>query len=812
MRARAVPPRPAPSVCARALSTCASSVDARPEGRPASTILPRARALNVGEDSDSGGGIDSEGYSAPSPDTAHFSELGPDDDSAEAADVRESSTSAPLFPPLGTAPPSPASSGSPSAGEDAALPRFSDPFVAPPPAFFAPMIGSILHFLSEAQQRPQPKQQPQSAAQPLVAVVSPAASPTPTPVATEAVAATALARPATAPTSALFVLNFSDPVIQLLFPRYPLPPRPPTLLCAPFPVAPRPFTRASYSAWLASLSPRLQLHRFALRCVTGDHSFHRWLVSAIGARYYAMDRPAFDAWMARVTASRVAALRRREREELRLALDTAHAESGSERTRVRLVRLREQAAATQRLHSLSLSIMHTNALRNAARQRGDREGERLRARSLATLRRDVLFFCCVWGPKRKKSAERTAARIVAGALRREPFTPGPRTGGPGAEARAIASVHARVMKEITAEQQRWMKRMSRARAQQQEKRRRQPMAAGAVWRCAWPIDHSNPPQSFPELLAYYALPGSPRHALELMRHRWWTREMERRREEETQLVGADGAGRDVDGWLTEQRLRWKRFLLKERRAIDAVIDDVRQQETRRRAQLATKTRAFIASLTRVTPADVVALCHHVAELLAPQLPLPTASHPDLLAAREPPAADVLSSIPVSPFSQPYRALYAARIPAVLPLTQRVYEDERSSVLIVALVGVRRDFMERVHAALVDAVRGRGSAVQTSDLVKVGEGAELEVSGESEPDAALKEAAYLDAAQRGWTMLDMGDVVLQTHSDDERSHDAAVHLDAAVREVDSDEAQRRMHEAVLSRLSMLSKPVPWRPNT
>ena len=745
------------------------------------------------------------------------------------AAARTADTSVPSPPPppfqlpLSSPPSSPSSSSSFPSPNGSHSPTFPpilsssdlDDLPTPSPALFQPLIGSILQYLDFRQQQQQQQQHP---------VVHPA--PNTSQPATITRSAPHLS-PSSIPTIP-FVLDYSDPAIRHLFPVLPLPRRPPKILVPPFPTRP---TKSSPSP-----SARTALHLHLLHCATADHCFQAWLVTNIGTRYYSLPREQFDEWMADMSNSRAKELQLRAKREAELVARTLIEQAGEQtgrgkerapRSKQMLERMCQRAVLLEQITHASAIVMRQERRREAAAARDD-------ARELKSTyyvswhyQSQVIAACRLWGMT--LSPRVRAEKIIAAAKRGEAFE---RTAFP--DFAAVDAAYRRhkekLMTAMQEEQLEWWhewdvkqrkareEKSVRAKHERQESKR---------WRMGHAIDHSRPPADFAQLLSYYHAPPSPLFQLEMRRHRLWLTETSNRSlSSSLSNTAADSPAQQREKQREKRRQlrRWSYFSNLEERGRKEVAQDLLMQESLRTLGLEKAVDAFLKAIrTPLTAADVLALLHHLHHYLIPLPPLPVPTSPDTFTVpltSPPQAATLLPSIPVTPFSFHYISRYLSRISAQPPLIHHAYEDSSPPspsspntslpLLHIHLAGVRRDVMELIATHITTHLHTRGVHVQ--GLIRVTQeeeegGGDRNSEGGEEEAAVLEAAKALEAGQAGWTIMDLGQVIIQTWSDEEVQHTAADHPHphaAGKRELPAAEADRRLHDMRITRLSMLSR--------
>ena len=758
-----------------------------------------------------------------------------------------------------------------SSSSSSAKPPSSSPlsppqsFLSGPPSFVAPMLHSLLNFIQAAQHRRAQTEQSSS-----TAAVQSEHEPLPAPEASPSPASTASPALSTAAVSAsLSRLNVLDPAFNILFPVYPLPPSPPLYPSPPFPCPPplSQRTAASYAAYLSSLSPRTRLHVHLLAAADADNRFRSWVYSQLVSRA-GQETATFDRWMRLVTGNRVKALQQRQLQEMRLCLSVWLSQPDkAERQRAR--QLMRQWEATQLLRqSLTQLTRHVQRKAQAeaeGRQQDAQAAQQAIRRREESVRVYTLLWCRAAG-RRAKEAKGRAERLIQSARRGVAFVPSPR--GVGSEERLLESRRAALVDELMEEQRGWWEQRHRQQATQREREQQQSRRLRETEqssRLLQPIDASQPPSTFSELLSFFLAPSSAQMRMEVTRHRFWLRERGRREEEEL-WAGRDETATDDEGGVQEaearggvdeqavdddasggegwhsvqkrQRRRWLSFLQREQQqAADCLRHQLEQDEARRRC-IRSRLRTALLPLQTITGADVRAALRLLQPFLALLPPLPSltpASPPPSFAPQtaELQAATSSSSaalpappgIPVSPYSEPYLLSWCHGVRGVTEVRERLYADDEGNV-VVELVGVRRD----AAVWLYDELRAlaaerrllpdeRMMRVQRSgDEEEEGEEVEREDEGRLHPglQAARRSVSTgLQRAQRaqlGWTLIDLGDAVLQTFSDDQLATLGAAGSGGAEdglavgrrREIGEEEAQRRLAALPVSRLNLVSR--------
>ena len=658
-----------------------------------------------------------------------------------------------------------------------------------PPPLFAPLLSSILTFI---QRRAQPAEQSSSStssrpasSQPTTQHKSPYAS---------------------LFSSASPALDLDDPSISLLFPRLPLPPPPPLHPQPPFPVPPvtrtdtrgSPTAHAAYSQWFKSQPLRTQLHVLLMQAATADARFVYHLERLVARR----GEPNWEDEMASVSRRRMSDVRKRLKRE-DMVLEAMWKKERSEVEWRQIEQGRERLLVEHRgRHWQERWILFENKLKSDSGTAEERKGwmyERNRAE--AEIRAHVRLL----GFTNEATMELKAADLMrdtregilkewrwqdkAGVKRRE---------------KDLNEWKVRIVRSLVVEQAEWHETFARQKAVALQMAARQRKRRVSVATELRPIDWSHPPQSYDELLASFCYQHSERYKLELWRQHWYVNEMEQRAYEQQHLEAEDSQFR--------QRARFRAKLRTESKMLAAVQAEQAALEQGKRQSLRTLVHSWLSPIrSPLNGWHVYLLLRQVVGEGQLVVGLTTAApgrtseevfNSAPVAGAVPPAP-LPPSIAVTPFSWPYMLSYVSETARASAPVVRVREEEDGSAgggatnVVIEVRNARRDAMVWMYEAMRDARAAAGNP----DGASWGQVVRVSREGESEADIHGVESvgggAVDSGGEHGWCVVDMGDVVLQTHSEDDTSGVTAR------RWLSEDQAKKRLSAIFVSRVNIIT---------
>ena len=339
----------------------------------------------------------------------------------------------------------------------------------------------------------------------------------------------------------------------------------------------------------------------------------------------------------------------------------------------------------------------------------------------------------------------------------------------------------RVVRTMLAEQARWYEthqRQKRLKEQQQNRARTRRQAVAAELR---PIDWSQPPQTFEQLLASYVPQHSKRYKLEVWRHQWIVREMAQRRHEAERLP--------PEVARVKQRSRfWARRRTEAAALVEVHRELAANERVKRRLVRSTVLSYMLPIRAQLNGWHVYQLLRlvvrdsHLAHL-SPAVTLTERTSSDIFDAASAlsalPPAPLPASIDVTPFSWPYMLSYAAETArAAVPVVRVREEDDGGGVasVVIEVRNARRDVVvwmyEAVREVRLAATAGQADGVSWGEVVRVGREGEAEAEAEGHALEAATGGGGQQASdvggEHGWCVLDLGDMVVQTHSEDDTS--------------------------------------------
>ena len=657
----------------------------------------------------------------------------------------------------------------------------------PRPPLFAPLLDSILSFI---QRRAQPSQQTST---------TPATPPTHASHETtpHTASSTALA------SSAAAGLDLDDPAISLLFPRLPLPTPPPLHPKPPFPVPPINRTharqsatgQAAYTKWFQSLLPRTQLHVLLMTAATTDSRFMQHL-ETVAAR---KGEAGWEDNMAALSTRRMTQVRLRSKREDEV-LEAMWRRKRPDSDWRLIQRGRDKQIAENRIRYWQERwLVYDNRLKSDSgtaerRKRWSYE----RARMESEIRAHLRLIGMTNGAKMDaKMVElmREARNGTFGEWRWH---------GQARWQRREQQLHnwkARTVRSLLAEQAKWHEEFARQHATVKRlvvRRRKRRVVTVATE--LQPIDRSNPPQSFEELLESFCYLHSEHYKLEVWRQRWYITEMAQRAHEQPNLTSAVRARQKA-------RFRAKRFTEVKLLAV------VQTQQAAFERQKRQAIRTIV--LTHLLPLRSALNGWHVYQLLrsvagdgqlvglSPGAPVRTTEELfDSLSLPASPPAPLPSSIAVTPFSWPYMLSFVSDTARATMPTVRVREEEDGSTaggavnLVIEVRNVRRDAVVWMYEAMREAraASSHSHSVSWGQVVRVNRGSETEADSDGVQAAG---SAADGGGEQGWCVLDMGDLVVQTHSEDDTSGVKAR------RWLTEDEAKKRLSAVSITRINIIT---------
>ena len=628
-----------------------------------------------------------------------------------------------------------------------------------PPPLFAPLLSSILTFM---QRRAQQAQQSPSTA-PHTAASEPSTRHSP---------------PSTSqPSFASPTVDLDDPAISLLFPRLPLLPPPPLHPQPPFPVPPvsrtiartSPAAYATYSKWYNSLPLRTRLHVLLMKAATADARFVLYL-ERLAAR---KGEAGWEEEMAAVSRRRMAEVRVRSKREDKL-LEAMWQEERTVADWQQMEKDRDKLIVELRgRHWQERWIRLDSQLKSDAGTAEERKTwlyERNRAE--AEIRAHVRLL----GHTNRETMERKIADLLRET--RNGTVSEWRWQDKARIKRRESELHewkARTVRAMLTEQAEWHEVFTRQRAVELQKAARQrEHRVAAVATELQPIDWSHPPQSFDELLTSFCYQHSERYKLELWRQRWYIDETAQRAHEQQHLTSDDRR--------FKQRARFSARLRTEAKLLAAVQDEQAATERQKRQSIRSIVQSYLSPirspLTGWHVYQLLRLVVREGQLVGLSTAVSGRTSEEVfdgvsLAGAVPPAP-LPASIAVTPFSWPYMLSYVAETARASMPVVRVREEEDGSTgggaanIVIEVRNTRRDAVVWMYEAMreVRASISHADWVTWGQVVRVGRGGEAEADGEGME--AVGGGAADAGGEHGWCVLDMGDVVVQTHSEDDTS--------------------------------------------
>ena len=663
----------------------------------------------------------------------------------------------------------------------------ADAASATPPPLFAPLLGSILNFI---QRRAQPAQQ----------------STTSTPHNTTTQTLTQHASPSTsASSSPSLAVDLDDPAISHLFPRLPLPQPPPLYPRPPFPVPPvtrtttlhSPTAYAAYNSWFNSLPQRTQLHVVLGQAATADARFVLWLERMVARKGEA----GWEEEMAALSRRRMAQVRARSRREQKL-LEAMWRREKTEVEWRQIERGREKLKVESRGRQWQERwLSYDRRLKSdggTADQRQMWQYERNRAET--EIRANVRLL----GLLDEEAIDAKVAELMRetqnGTLNEWRW---PDKAAVKRRERALSEWKARTVRSALAEQEGWHDKFAKEQAAIQKMVVRQSRRQ-AVAKELRAIDWSNPPQTFDELLASFCYRHSKRYKLELWKHGWYITEIAMR---SLELPLNDTSRHN-------QNQRYRARLHTEAKLFAAVQAEHAAAEQRKRRSIRSIVRSHLLRVgSQMTGWHVYQLLRSVVgegQLVGLSSALPQRTSEDVFSgasvAGMVPPAPLPPSIAVTPISWPLMLSYVSESArASVPVVRVREEDDGSSGtngassgnIVIELRNARRDVVVWMYEAMreVRMATDSSDAVTWGQVVRVGRDGETEGDGDSVE--AVRDSASDAGGEHGWCVLDMGAVVVQTHSEDDTSGVTAR------RWLSEEDAKKRLSAVSVSRINIIT---------
>ena len=680
-----------------------------------------------------------------------------------------------------------------------------------PPALYAPLLGSIMKFI---QRRAQQQQQQHSTAQEQHNVLTQQPA---TPFHSQPTAAPAPSQPQPHPhPQPQPALDLDDPAISLLFPRLPLPPPPPLRLHPPFPTPPVPHSagrtspaaHAVYSAWYSALPLRQQAHVLLMQAAVADGRFVGHLERVAAGRLRS-DSAVWEAEMAALSRRRMSDIRKRtQREDEVLEAMWRKEKSAAEWAQITNGRNKLVMEAKGRRWQERWLEMDGKLKSHTASEHERKTWLYERNRAEAEVRAHVRLL----GHSNEAA---TVEHRIASLLRdlragtaNDEWQWRDKTGIKRRE-RELQEWKARMVRSLLAEQAQWHEEFAKQQATMAKltaRQRRQTVVATALR----PIDRSNPPQTVDDLLACFLLHNSERYKLELWRHHWYINETAHRTLEQQQHANHAANNR------IKQHARFMAKLKTEARLLTAVHAEHSTLERHKRHTVRSLTTTYLSPLSRPLTG------WHVYQLLTmlvaqAQGRLVGVSAAVLAAQRT--SEDLFSSVSlagvvaptplppsmvVTPFSWPYMLSYASSETARggVPVVRVRYEEDAGGSgggsgggVVIEVRNVRRDAVVWMYEAMRDARAADG--VSFGEVVRVNRTSDSADSDGAEVSGGSGGTASADGGEHGWCVLDMGDVVVQTHSEDDTSGVTAR------RWLSDDEVKKRLSAMPVTRFNIIT---------